>query len=130
MVTNQSLTQTNIQLQWFIQSASVTSSNGSISGYDSWSPAQSITPANDWIFALTSIPSTDTRGTSRNIVIGGVSNSNFNNYQGQYVRVYAIVRRTSNGDMSDILKLKNFVYRTSRAVGSSILPPLNPIIQF
>jgi hypothetical protein len=40
-----------------------------------------------------------------------------------------IVDRTTNGNAGDVLKLKSFVYRTSRAVGGSINPlPAGKII--
>ena len=39
-----------------------------------------------------------------------------------HVRVYMIVSRTTNGNTGDVLKLKSFVYRTSRTVGGSTAP--------
>ena len=38
-----------------------------------------------------------------------------------------IASRTTNGNAGDVLKLKSFVYRTSRVVGGSTVPPAAPI---
>jgi hypothetical protein len=59
----------------------------------------------------------DTRGTSGNISVGIPAA-----YQAKYCRIYMIVNRSLNGDISDDLRIKSFVYRTARVVGSSTIP--------
>ena len=63
---------------------------------------------------------------------GGAKNysvSGINNYQGYYVRIFMTIRRNLNaGSILDALKVKGFVYRTSRSVGGSIGPaPAGPV---
>jgi len=55
-----------------------------------------------------------------------VSGNNFSNRQGMYVQIHLIVYTTVTGK-TGTLKLKNFVFRTSRVVGGSITTPSNPI---
>jgi hypothetical protein len=116
-----------LQAEWYIQSASYTGSVGTTTGYNSWSTPQSISST----MQITPINSVAVEGGARNATItngaGGITT--FTNHQGLYVRVYMIVNRTSNGNASDVLKLKSFVYRTSRSVGGSTAPlPAGKII--
>jgi hypothetical protein len=39
-----------------------------------------------------------------------------------------IVSRTQSGNVNDILKMKSFVYRTSRFIGGAVGPPAGGII--
>jgi hypothetical protein len=113
----------NLEAQWYIQSASISGSTGTSTGYDSWSTPQSLFPSTQLI---TTIDSTGTyEGGSRTFT---TTSATFANYQGRYVRIYMIVSRGSTGNAGDLLAMKGFVYRTSRAVGSSILPPPGGII--
>ena len=108
-----------LQAEWYIQSASFTGSIGTTTGYNSWSPAQSISSN----MQITPINSVAIEGGARNSTItNGSGITTFTNCQGLYVRVYMIVNRTSNGNAGDALKLKSFVYRTSRTVGGSTAP--------
>ena len=110
-----------LQGEWYIQSASITGSTGTSTGYDSWS-----TP-----IALASGPTTIT--TINSATIGSIEGGSITkqistgtaltNHQGYYVRIYMIASRTTNGNTGDVLKLKGFVYRTSRVAGSAIGPP-------
>jgi hypothetical protein len=109
----------SLQAEWFIQSASYTGSVGTTTGYNSWSTPQSISSA----MQITPINSVAIEGGARNsIITNGAGITTFTNHQGLYVRVYMIVNRTTNGNAGDVLKLKSFVYRTSRAVGGSTDP--------
>jgi hypothetical protein len=54
------------------------------------------------------------------------TNDSFGDRQGMYVQIYVVVYSNSNAPSATV-KLKNFVFRTSRTVGSSISPPLTPI---
>jgi hypothetical protein len=115
-----------LQAEWYIQSASYTGSVGTTTGYNSWSTPQSISST----MQITPINSVAVEGGARNVTItNGAGITTFTNHQGLYVRVYMIVNRTSNGNTSDVLKLKSFVYRTSRSVGGSTAPlPAGKII--
>ncbi len=115
-----------IQGNWFIQSASITGS-GTTTGYDQWSTPQSIT---NGFITLTLVSNGSTIGGSdtKTITTSGAGVTRFENHQGYYVRIFLIVRRQSAGDTNDLLKLKSFVYRTSRSTGGSIFPlPTGPI---
>jgi hypothetical protein len=108
----------NLEAQWYIQSASISGSTGTSTGYDSWSTPQSLFASTQLI---TTINSTGTyEGGSRTFT---TTSSTFANYQGRYVRIFMIVSRDATGNVGDLLAMKGFVYRTSRVVGSSILPP-------
>ena len=101
--------------QWYIQSASISGSTGTSTGYDEWSAPQTLFGGTSLI---TSIDSTGTyEGGSRTYT---TTSNAFANYQGRYVRIYMIVSRNATGNAADKLAMKGFVYRTSRAVGSSI----------
>jgi hypothetical protein len=54
------------------------------------------------------------------------TNDSFGDRQGMYVQIYVVVYSNSTTPSATV-KLKNFVFRTSRTVGSSISPPLTPI---
>jgi len=109
--------------QWYIQSASISGSTGTSTGYDSWSA-----PAN--LFGseqiITSINVTAAyQGGTRTFT---TTSNTFANYQGRYVRIYMITSRNATGNVNDMLAMKGFVYRTSRVVGSSTLPPPGGIV--
>jgi len=109
--------------QWYIQSASISGSTGTSTGYDLWSTPQPLFSIENLI---TTINSTGTyEGGSRTFT---TTNAIFANYQGRYVRIYMITSRDATGGAGDMLAMKGFVYRTSRAVGSSILPPPGGIV--
>ena len=114
-----------IQAKWYIQSASYTGSIGTTTGYDSWSTPEPISS----IVQITPINSTFTEGGARNVqVTSGAFINTFENFQGYYVRIYMIVERTTSPNTGDVLKLKSFVYRTSRSAGSVVNPlPIGPI---
>jgi hypothetical protein len=50
----------------------------------------------------------------------------FSDRQGMYVQIYLVVYTNSTA-ASGTVKLKNFVWRTSRSVGGSIVPPAFPV---
>lgn len=117
-----------LRARWYIQSASVISSNTSgVNGYDTWSTPQFLNAA-PGISILTAINGTTT-GTSltTNIAVGTTGQDNFANCQGKYVRIYMMVDHASPGSASSVFKMKQFVYRTSREVGSSTIAPTFPI---
>jgi len=110
-----------LRSEWYIQSASISGSTGTPTGYDSWSNPTSLSNSP---LQITPIDSLSIEGGSRtqNITLGAGATA-FINHQGLYVRIYNIVDRSSNGNVLDELKLKSFVYRTSRIIGASIAPP-------
>ena len=109
--------------QWYIQSASISGSTGTSTGYDEWSAPQTLFGATS---VITTIDSTGTyEGGSRTYTTLATT---FANYQGRYVRIYMIVSRNAAGNAADKLAMKGFVYRTSRTVGSSTLPPPGGIV--
>jgi len=113
----------NLQGQWYIQSSSISGSTGTSTGYDQWSNPEQLFASDQLI---TTINSTGVyEGGSRTFT---TTSNTFANYQGRYVRIYMIVNRNSTGNIGDLLAMKGFVYRTSRTVGSSILPPPGGIV--
>lgn len=113
-----------IQMQCFIQSASISGSTGTSTGYDSWStPQPLLTPGQITSIDTATVGSVE--GGSRTL---NVSTTTLSSFQGRYVRVYMIVNRTTNGNVSDQLRMKSFVYRTSRIVGGSLDVPTGGII--
>lgn len=115
----------SIRAEFYIQTASI-SGTGTATGYDSWSTPIDLMGGSYII--ITTINSVATEGGSRtSTIVAGSGITTFEDFQGYYVRIYMIVNRTTNGNDGDSLKLKNFVYRTSRAVGGSTSPPPNPI---
>ena len=109
--------------QWYIQSASISGSTGTSTGYDEWSAPQTLIGGTS---VITTIDSTGTyEGGSRTFT---TTSATFANYQGRYVRIYMIVSRNGTGNAGDMLAMKGFVYRTSRSVGSSTLPPPGGIV--
>lgn len=113
----------SLEGQWYIQSASISGSTGTSTGYDLWSVPQTLFATEA---PITPINSTGTyEGGSRTFT---TTSTTFANYQGRYVRIYMITSRNSAGGAGDMLAMKGFVYRTSRTVGSSTLPPPGGIV--
>lgn len=121
---NPDLGSRTLRAQMFIQSASYTGSASSTpDNYDSWStPEQFSLSPNGTLLLTVSAQSTGSSSRTRELV----SNSAFENHQGYYVRIYMLVNATA-GNSNAVLKLKGLVYRTSRSVGGSTIPPLAPI---
>ena len=101
--------------QWYIQSATISGSDGTSTGYNSWNSPSNLISSPVVISTISSIGTYE--GGS---ITFQLSTSAVGAQQGRYVRVYMIVDRNSTGDANDMLALKGFVYRTSRVVGSSI----------
>jgi hypothetical protein len=74
---------------------------------------------------LLNTPAGATRGNSRTFIITNNTTvtTTFINFQGSYVRIFMIINRTDSGNINDTFKIKNFVYRSSRSAGASVLPP-------
>jgi hypothetical protein len=112
----------------YIQSASIDINAPAGNYYDTWSTPQKISTA---AIPIISVPAGQTHGNSRTVeLVNGIAGQNyFAECQGKFVRIYIIISFTANGSVSDVIKLNKFVYRTSRQVGGSILPPTNPIYE-
>ena len=110
--------------EFYIQSAFSSASNpNSNNYYDTWNTPQKLHTGTKSI--ITSVAGGATEGTSQNLDITGTDT--MGDYQGRYVRVYFIASMTSGGNGSSVFKLKGQVFRTSRSVGSSTIPPANII---
>jgi len=78
--------------------------------------------------AGTTVPENSQRSGAVTGLYGSISDSTLTNRQGYYVLVHtSIVYSGPTQALSGTLKLKNFVFRTSRTVGGSILAPAYPV---
>jgi len=114
-----------IRANFWIQSASITDVVASSNGYDTWSTPQQLNSAP---IAILTTTASVTRGNSRTINVATTPFTALTNCQGKYVRVYMVIDLNNPGTGTDVVKMKNFVYRTSRSVGGSITAPAVPII--
>jgi hypothetical protein len=124
---NQAVATATIRATFYIQSASNTAISPGANDYDTWSTPESITfaPGVDIITAGAGT----IRGNARtiNCTTGTVGLDVFANYQGKYSRIYMIIADNSAGSTSSVVKMKNFVYRTSRVTGGATVAPATPI---
>jgi hypothetical protein len=113
---NQNISSRTIRAQWYIQSASNIEQIAGANDYDTWSTPQPLSATGLGILLVA--PST-TYGNSRTLEItnGVTGQNNFIDCQGKYVRIYMISDHGLPGTGSSVLKMKQFVYRTSRTVG-------------
>ena len=112
--------------QWYIQSASNTNIQSNGDFYDTWSTPELLTAPS--AIPLLQTDATSTYGNSVNVNIatgGGITT--FTKFQGTYCRIYMIINHVSSGNALSVIKLKQFVYRTSRTAGGSVSPPPFPI---
>ena len=103
--------------EWYIQSASSIDLSPSTNEYDMWSTPKSLSGG---LVPILFTPVTAVRGNSRTleVVDGTVGKANFAECQGKYVRIYMLTSHAGLGSGTSEFKLKHFVYRTSRVVGS------------
>jgi hypothetical protein len=107
-------------LTTFLMNA-VTGSNVGLNSYGIFTNSGSIGTQN-----IVTVPITGERSGAVNL--GYVDlNNNISNRQGMYVLIHTMISVSSTG-ASGLLKLKNFVFRSSRSVGAVISVPANPII--
>ena len=104
--------------QWYIQSASNINLSPASNLYDTWSTP---VPLSSTGIGILFTPANTITGNSRTIetVDGVTGKTNFANHQGKYVRIYMIANHLNPGNAGSVLKMKSFVYRTSRVAGSS-----------
>ena len=113
----------SLQTAVYIQSASYTSSisDDTADHYDSWSNSTLLSTTT----LLSVIGAGDTGSTARTTEL--VTGNNLDNFQGTFVKVFLIAQHPAAGNSASILKMKNFVFRTSRTVGGATTPPLVPL---
>ena len=113
----------SLQTAVYIQSASYTSSisDDTADHYDSWSNSTLLSTTT----LLSVIGAGDTGSTARTTEL--VTGNNLDNFQGTFVKVFLIAQHPGAGNSASILKMKNFVFRTSRTVGGATTPPLVPL---
>jgi len=113
----------SLQTAVYIQSASYTSSisDDTADHYDSWSNSTLLSTTT----LLSVIGAGDTGSTGRTTEL--VSGNNLDNFQGTFVKVFLIAQHPGAGHLDSLLKMKNFVFRTSRTVGGATTPPLAPL---
>jgi hypothetical protein len=112
---------------WYIQSASNTAQTPGIDDYDTWSTPEIISGPTG--VGIITVANTFTYGNARTLTItNGTGITTFTKYQGKFCRIYMIITHTSAGNAGNEIKMKNFVYRTSRVTGGSIIPAPNGVI--
>lgn len=112
-----------ISLQAFIANA-ITGSNTGLTSYGKFN-----NQSNMATIPIVTIPSGSQRsGADTSELKGGSGATTLTDRQGTYVLVHTMVRINTNpGTLTGTFKMKNFVFRTSRSVGGSIVPsPITP----
>ena len=78
---------------------------------------------------ISSNAATSSWSGAKTIEMKGTTNSIINS-QGYYVLVHTMIYVSNNTGLTGTLKLKNFVFRTSRPIGASIVPsPEGPVFE-
>ena len=112
---------------WYIQSASNTSQTPGVNDYDTWSTPEVISGPTG--IGIVTVANTFTYGNARSLTItAGTGITTFTKYQGKFCRIYMIITHSSAGNALNEIKMKNFVYRTSRVTGGSIIPAPSGVI--
>jgi hypothetical protein len=108
----------NINMRAYIATASL----GSIVGSSYYGAFQDGASIGNPIIINSVDAGTIESGAETNEVTTGIT---FAARQGMYAQIYLVVYTLAT-PLTGTLKMKNFVWRTSRAVGGSVIPPLNP----
>ena len=104
----------------------VTGSNTGLTSYGIFNNGSTFTSPIS--LAGTTVPENSQRSGAVTGLYGSISDLTLTNRQGYYVLVHtSIVYSGATAALSGTLKLKNFVFRTSRTVGGSIIAPTNPV---
>lgn len=110
-------------IQHYISTASANLLNNANSNYNTF--------ANESLFDTSTVINTTT--TAGNYTSGHLnlqltdSTASIENRQGMYCQIRSVLFYENVSANNGTVKLKNFVYRSSRQVGSSIIPPVTPI---
>jgi len=111
-----------LRISSFIASA-ISGSNSGLGSYGKFNNQANL-QGNQVIETI--VPSTATSG-AQTVEIKGSANGILNR-QGYYVLIHTIVSVSNNASLTGTLKLKNFVFRTSRSVGGSLTQPSNGVV--
>jgi hypothetical protein len=119
-INNTSVSTVSLNARAYIASASLGPIIGS-SGYGAFQDGAAFSNP----FALgTSVPAGVIESGAQTTEV--TAGDTFSDRQGMYVQIYLVVYTNSTA-ASGTVKLKNFVWRTSRSVGGSIVPPAFPV---
>lgn len=105
-----------LRLSAFIMNA-ISGSNTGLQSYDKFNSQSDLAT-----IVIDTVPSASLRSGANTLEIKG-ANSGIINSQGRYVLVHTIIHVSNNTSLVGTLKLKNFVFRTSRNVGGSLTQP-------
>jgi len=110
-----------LQISSFIASA-VTGSQTGLGSYGTFNNQAQLLQQS----SIASAASASQYSGANTVEIKGAA-SGITNRQGHYVLVHTQIEASNIVGLTGTLKLKNFVFRTSRTVGGSILAPANPV---
>lgn len=110
-----------LQISAFIASA-ITGSNTGLGSYGTFNNQAQLLQQT----SIDTVPASSQRSGADSVEIKGSANG-ITNRQGHYVLIHTQIEVSSVSGLTGTLKLKNFVFRTSRTVGGSVLAPTNPI---
>ena len=109
------------QISAFIASA-ITGSNTGLGSYGTFNNQAQLLQQ----VSIVTVPISSQRSGADTVEIKG-SADGITNRQGHYVLIHTQIEVSNATSLTGTLKLKNFVFRTSRTVGGSVLAPTNPI---
>jgi len=110
----------SLLIKHYISTGSLYNSSTAVSTYDVYNNESSI--------GSTTFSSTAAGVYSSGVLNANLVSSQIEDRQGMYCRIRSVIYMgTAAAYPSATIKLKNFVYRSSRSVGSSTIPPVNPI---
>jgi hypothetical protein len=107
----------SLRISGFIANA-ISGSNTGLGSYDKFNNQTNLASNN----IIDTVGPTSTSSGARTVEIKGTSNGVINS-QGYYVLVHTMINVSNNTSLTGSLKLKNFVFRTSRSVGGSLSQP-------
>ena len=107
----------SLRLSGFIANA-ISGSNTGLGSYDKFNNQTNLASNN----IIDTIGPTSSSSGARTVEIKGTS-SGIINSQGYYVLVHTMINVSNNTSLTGSLKLKNFVFRTSRSIGGSLTQP-------
>ncbi len=119
--TDASVGNRTLQISSFIASA-VTGSQIGLGSYGTFNNQAQLLQEN----SIATVPVSSQRSGAETVEIKGSANG-ITNRQGHYVLIHTQIEASNIAGLTGTLKLKNFVFRTSRTVGGSTIAPTNPI---
>ena len=107
----------SLLLSGFIANA-ISGSNIGLGSYDKFNNQSNLVAGQ----LIATVAATSSFSGAQTVEIKGTANGMINS-QGYYVLVHTMIYVTTNTGLTGTLKLKNFVFRTSRSVGGSLSQP-------